>query len=290
MANRAGAADAIAQATILEIYDPDRSQAVINRTGRTQVASDWNRFTSAMSATVDSLLSRQGQGLAILGESTSSLTTARLKAAVRKRFEKAEFFEYEPLSRDNEIAGAKLALGRPARQVLHLNKAMVAVLLDADPLGTHPAHVHYAYQWASNRPNSHGQMSRVYAIESLMSISGSVADCRLGVRPSRIGSILAALAARLGAGGNDLTLAEEEEAFVKHILADIADNSGKGVVVVGPQHPPELHAMALAVNDKIRAIGSTLTLVEEPDGDRASHFDSIADLSSMLNYKQIDTL
>ncbi|MGD0390864.1 MAG: TAT-variant-translocated molybdopterin oxidoreductase [Tepidisphaeraceae bacterium] len=290
VANRAGASDAIAQASILEIYDPDRSQAVINRAGSTQVASDWGRFTNWMNATIDSLATNQGQGLAILGESTSSLTTARLKSAVLKRFPKAQFFEYEPLSRDNERAGAKLALGQPARQVAHLNKAMVLVLLDADPLGTHPAHVHYAFDWASNRPNAKRQMSRVYAIESAMTISGSVADCRLGVRPSRIGAILPVLAARLGAGGMDMTLAAEEEAFIKHLLADIADNPGKSLVLVGPQHAPELHALALAINDKIGAIGSTVTLVEEPDADRASHFESIADLTNKLKAKQIDTL
>jgi len=290
VANRAGASDAIAQASILEIYDPDRSRAVINRAGATQVASDWDRLSNWMSATIDSLTTNQGQGLAILGESTSSLTTARLKAAVVKRFPKAAFFEYEPLSRDNEIAGAKLALGRPARQVAHLNKAMVLALLDADPLGTHPAHVHYAFEWASNRPNARRQMSRVYAIESAMTISGSVADCRLGVRPSRIGAILSALAARLGAGGMDVTLAPEEEAFIKHLLSDIADNRGKSLVLVGPQHGPALHALALAINEKIGAIGSTLTFVEEPDGDRASHFDSIADLTNKLKARQIDTL
>jgi len=133
-------------------------------------------------------------------------------------------------------------------------------------------------------------MSRVHAIESAMTISGSVADCRLGVRPSRIGAILSALAARLGVGGADSTLATEEEAFITHVLADIADNSGKSLVLVGPEHEPVLHALALAINEKIGAIRSTLTLVEEPEGERASHFDSIADLTDKLKAKQIDTL
>ncbi len=115
-----------------------------------------------------------------------------------------------------------------------------------------------------------------------------MADCRLGVRPSRVGAILSALAARLGAGGTDSTLAADEEAFIKLLLADISNNSGKSVVVVGPQHEPALHALALAINDKIGAIGSTVTLVEEPD--EVNHFDSIADLTKRLKAKQINTL
>ncbi len=285
---RAGAADAIAQAAILEIYDPDRSTAVIHQVSGSRIAGDWNGFTGAMSSTIDSLASSGGDGLAILSESTSSQTTARLKAAVTAKFPKAAFFEYEPISRFNEIAGAKLALGRAARQVLHLDKAMIVALMDADPFGAHSAHVHYAGQWAVNRPNRHNEMSRVYAVESAMTLSGSVADCRLGVRPSRVGAILSALAARLGAGGTDSTLAADEEAFIKLLLADIANNSGKSVVVVGPQHEPALHALALAINDKIGAIGSTVTLVEEPD--EVNHFDSIADLTKGLKAKQINTL
>jgi molybdopterin-containing oxidoreductase family iron-sulfur binding subunit len=287
---RSGSADALSQASILEMYDPDRSQAFISRVGSSGVVSDWDKFGSAMSSTIDSLTSSQGAGLAILSEATSSMTTDRLKKAVLARMPKAAFFEYEPLSWDNEIAGTKLALGQPARQVLHLDKAMVAVFVDADPLGTHPAHVKYAGDWASNRPNKQKEMSRVYAIESAFTISGGVADCRLGARPSRIGAILSAIAARLGAGGTDSTLSAEEEAFVKHLLADIAANSGKSVVVVGAHHEPAMHAMSLAINDKIGAIGSTLTLLEEPNGDRAHHFDSLADLTKQLKAKQINTL
>ena len=256
-----------------------------------QMAGSWDSFTGAMSVTIDTLTSSQGDGFAILCEATSSQTTARMKAAVLKKYPKTAFFEYEPLSRDNERSGTKLAMGRPARQVLHLDKAMVVGLFDADPLGTHPAHVHYAGQWVTNRPNENREMSRVYAIESAMTTSGSIADCRLGVRPSRVGAILSTLAARgWGRAGRIRHLAAEEEAFVKHLLADISSNSGKSVVVVGPQHEPGLHALALAINEKIGAIGSTLTLHEEPDADRASHADAISDLTKRLKSKQINTL
>ncbi|HEX4053589.1 MAG TPA: TAT-variant-translocated molybdopterin oxidoreductase [Tepidisphaeraceae bacterium] len=286
---RSGAADAIAQASILEMYDPDRSKAVINRSGGNEIATDWDHFTSAMSSTIDSLTASPGSGLAILCEATASLTTTRLKAALAKRFPTA-FYEYEALSRDNERVGIKSALGQPARQVLHLDKAAVVVLLDADPLGAHPAHVRYAGDWVKHRPNKEKETSRVYAIESAMTISGSVADCRMGVRPSRVGAILSAIAAQVGLAAAAASLTAEEEAFIKPLIADLSANSGKSLVAVGPHHPAEMHAMALAINDKIGAIGSTLTLLEEPNADRPHHFDSLADLTKKLKAKQIDTL
>jgi len=287
---RSGAADAIAQAAILEIYDPDRSTAVINRTGNTPIAGNWDGFTGAMNPIIDTLTSSQGDGLAILSESSSSQTTARLKAAVAAKYPKAAFFEYEPISRYNELAGAKLALGQPARLVHHLDKAMVIALFDADPLGTHPAHVHYAGLWAMNRPNKQGDMSRMYAIESAMTLSGSVADCRLGVQPSRIGAILSAVSARLGAGGTDSSLSADEEAFIKPLLADISNNPGATVVMVGAHHEPAIHALALAINQKIGAIDSTLALLAEPNENVIDHVQSISDLTNRLKSKQVSTL
>ena len=93
---------------------------------------------------------------------------------------------------------------------------------------------------------------------------------------------------KVGRGWNGFDTGSEEEAFIKLLLADISNNSGKSVVAVGSQHEPALHALALAINDKIGAIGSTITLVEEPE--EVSHFDSIADLAKRLKAKQINTL
>ncbi len=111
------------------------------------------------------------------------------------------------------------------------------------------------------------------------SASGRRASRRF-CQPSRLGS----------AGGADSKLSGDEEAFIKHLLADIASHFGKSVVAVGCHHEPALHALALAINDKIGAIGKTLTLHEEPNGDRPHHFDSLADLTKQLKAKQINTL
>src|SRR6202034_2900116 len=165
---RSGSADALAQAAILEIYDPERSQGIIDRLHGSDVASDWNTFAAALNSALNSV------GLAILSEASSSQTFARLKSSVLKRFPNAALYEYEAISRDNEIGASKDVFGKPVRQVLHLDKAKIVALFDADPLGTHPAHVHYAGDWASNRPSEDGDWSRVYCVESAMTISGSV--------------------------------------------------------------------------------------------------------------------
>jgi len=284
-----GASDALAQASVLELYDPDRSKAVVDRTVNPQRESNWQSLVKALQGAMDGLA--EGRGLAILSQPTSSPTTARLRHAVLQRLRQASWYEYEPLSRDNEIAGSYQALGRAARQVLHLDKALVAVLLDADPLGTHPAHVRYANDWASLRCSADdGRMNRLYVAESTFSITGSVADQRLAVCPSRIAAILGVLAARLGVGAGDEPLSPEENQFVHRAAEELGQKRGRGVVAVGSHLAPQCHALALALNDAIGAIGSTLTLHEEPGGHWSNSVEAIADLTRQIKAGVIKVL
>ena len=163
------------------------------------------------------------QGLAILSQATSSPTRERLREQIARKYGKIQWVEFESLSRDNETAGSILALGKPARQVLHLDKASVVVCLDADPLLTHPCHTKYSSDWASRRRSADtGSMNRVYVAESTLTTTGSVADVRLGVLPSRISPILAALAAKLGVGSSSGQLSDDEQDFVNRAAADIS--------------------------------------------------------------------
>jgi MoCo/4Fe-4S cofactor protein with predicted Tat translocation signal len=284
--DKIGAADAFAQASVLELYDPDRSKTVMDRTRDDGVASDWGKFAAAMMSVLNS--PDLGEEIAILSESLSGPTTDRMKALVFKKYPKAQWFEYEPLSRDNEIAGSKLALGQAARQMLHLDQASIVVSFDADLLGTHPAHIRYASDWAARRDVSN--INRVYIAESAFSITGAVADERLALRPSRIGAVLGALAAKMGVGSSDEPLSPEERQFVDQAAADLTSHSGKSVVAVGSHLEPELQALALALNQAIGAFGATLTLHEDPAGDRDSHFQAIAELTSQMKSGNVKTL
>jgi MoCo/4Fe-4S cofactor protein with predicted Tat translocation signal len=292
VAGKVGAADAIAQASVLELYDPDRSTTVKSRNGGATFESDWDHFAAAMSPVLDALNSGGGAGLAILCESSSSPTTARMKSAVIKRFPKATIFEYEPITRASEIQGSQMALGQPARQMLHLDQATIVACFDADPLGAHPAHIRYASDWSSRRramADDFSQASRVYIVESAFTTTGSIADVRLPVKPSRVGTLLAALGAALGVGSAAGALSGEEQKFIDRLKTDIAANKGKSVVAVGSDQPPELHALGLAINNAIGAIGTTLTLLEQPESTNFSP-GSLADLARLLSGGGVDTL
>ena len=192
-----GATDVFAQAAILELYDPDRSRSVQRDDKSKEGEADWDAFTEFAREHFDRLRKNNGAGFRILAEANGSPTLVAMRAELLKSFPLAKWYEYESISEDNRRAGSKLAFGKAYRTDLALDKAQVIVCLDADPLGSHPAAVRYARDFAEGRQPDDGKMNRLYAIESRLSITGAAADHRLATRCGEIPLFAAALAETL---------------------------------------------------------------------------------------------
>jgi len=142
-----GASDYFQQASILTMYDPDRSRAVTNN-GR---ISSWVAFQAALGAAREKAGLKNGDGLRILSETVSSPTlTAQIKG-ILKELPGAKWHQYEPCGHHNAYRGAMLAFGRPVNTIYHLDKADVIVSLDADFLACGPTNLIYARQFAEKR-------------------------------------------------------------------------------------------------------------------------------------------
>jgi molybdopterin-containing oxidoreductase family iron-sulfur binding subunit len=287
-----GAADAFAQASVLDLYDPERSRPILQRSGGEPIQRRWEDFQRFANNHFARLRTGGGQGLAVLSRPTCGPTLLRLKREFLKTFPRATWHVYEPLHRDHEIAGARFAFGKPLRPQYHLDKARIIACFDADLLGLHPAHQRHASDWAVGRASGdQGRMNRLYVAESTYSITGSVADHRLPVRPSRVMHLLAALAAQVGAAGSTQTsLDPAEQRWVRQLAADIKQNRGTSVVAVGPGQPPEVHALAHVINAAIAAHGGPLIFTPEPMGEEPGCIESIRDLAQRMRAGQVSTL
>jgi MoCo/4Fe-4S cofactor protein with predicted Tat translocation signal len=166
-----GAADVFAQASILELYDPDRSQSVIRREGHQTVRATWDDF--AQFAREQLALLNRGQGLAVLSEASDSPSVAATSRRFAERFPGAQCFTYEPIKRDIIARGVPY----PYRQHLDLTAARIIVDLNADLLGRHPTALRNAHQFAAGRAPSE-TMNRLYAFEPSLSVTGAAADHR----------------------------------------------------------------------------------------------------------------
>src|SRR5262249_41686853 len=203
-----GATDLFAQASILGLYDPDRSQTVTYR-GQPRGYSD---FLAACQRALAKQRFQRGGGIRILtGSTTSPLLADQLlgkrSGSFLHEFPEFRWHQYEPINRDNSRAGAVLAFGEAVNTYYDFKKADVIVSLEADCLGEGPAALRYARQWAERRkpptanpPGSNQtSMNRLYVVESTPTITGASADNRLAVPSGEIENFARALARELAA-------------------------------------------------------------------------------------------
>jgi Fe-S-cluster-containing dehydrogenase component/anaerobic selenocysteine-containing dehydrogenase len=279
-----GKSNAWMQASLLELYDPDRSQWPVRGAAGQRQTATWDEFETFARAHFADLRSKRGTGLTILSEASSSPSLADLRGRWQASFPQARWYEYEPLSRDNEREGARLAFGRPYRAHLHLDQADVIVSFDSDFLMTHPAALKYAGDFAARRGGDGGTINRLYVLESNLTVTGGMADHRWAVRSSEMGVVLAQLAARLTDGN------AAQRATMAAIARDLEAHRGRCVVIVGPQQPPAVHARAHRLNAFLGAPGHTITFTEEPDRDRVPHWAAIARLADEMRRGTVQTL
>ena len=298
-----GASSALAQASILSLYDPDRSRHPIAGSGSQGRRVAWSEVDRSLAARFAALGERGGAGLAVLIEASSSPTRARLQERLRASFPQATWHEFEPISRDNEREGTRTAFGAPMRPQYDLARAEVVVCLDADLLGSHPAALTHARDFATSRRRiDSGTTSRWYALESAFSITGAVADERRPVPSRAIAGILAAIAHGLAAANVSLPAAVVEavapwasgepatSSLVAPIVADLLAHRGAGLIAVGSRQPPAVHALAACLNEALDAPGNTVTFAPSPDPDRPPHAAAIAALAADLEAGKVDTL
>ncbi len=300
-----GASSAVAQASVLELYDPDRSSRVMRGRGDEAAQSSWQEFDAFADELARRFDGNGGAGLAVLSESGSSPSLARLRERLRKRFPQSAWYEYEALSRDNERAGTEMAFGESYRTLLALDRARTIVCFDEDLLLDHPAAVRYARDFARGRRAEDGTMSRLHVVETGYSITGASADHRYPVAPSRIPAALGHLAARLflehalplpaAAGG----LRDLLQPFLDHpvgeqlagsMVDDLLAHRGESVVVVGPRQPAVAHALAHVINAALGNAGHTLRYATDARGGRETDARALRRLVASIDEGQVETL
>ena len=103
-----GASTAIIQAAILQLYDPDRSQAPRYK----GVEATWDSFQLEASRLAERLDRQRGRGLHLLLGARSSPTLQRQLEELLQRWPEARLYRHEPFEGDHYQA-AERSFGRP---------------------------------------------------------------------------------------------------------------------------------------------------------------------------------
>jgi molybdopterin-containing oxidoreductase family iron-sulfur binding subunit len=257
-----GATDVWMQASVLELWDPDRSQNVMNE-GR---ISTWENFTGAMQTVRQNLAANRGAGFHILTGRTTSPTLAAQIADLRRRLPEATLHVWESAGTENIREGSRIAFGRELDPVYNFTDAEIVVTLDHDFILEDPNHLTYSREFINGRRvrATNGSMNRLYAVESSHTVTGAKADHRLPLRASRIEAFTRALAGALGVPGMSAVLPQSNEGvdaekYMAAMVSDLQGARGRSLVVAGMNQPPVVHAIAHAINNALGNIGATVS-------------------------------
>jgi molybdopterin-containing oxidoreductase family iron-sulfur binding subunit len=254
-----GASDAFMQAELLALYDPERSQAVMQN-GQ---ISTWDALLGQLTTLAQKWKTNGGAGLRLLTRHETSPTFVEQIQRLLAKYPAARWHEHEPIG--VQSTGVRY----------HFDKAQVIVALDSDFLSFDPASLKYTRDFAAARriAENGSAMNRLYVVEPAPTLTGAMADHRIAMRPDEIEAF-----ARDLASGNGSKLAAA-------VHRDLRLNSGKGLVIAGRAQSPAVHNFARSLNESLGNAGVTVDYVAERSAAR-----DLGELVREIRAGEVETL
>lgn len=305
------------QASILDVYDPDRSRTATRRGNPVGYESAIAALRAKLYAGNEA---NKNLSVRVLTETVTSPTLTAYIKSLLAAFPKAKWVQYTAAGNESARKGLQTAYGRPVSLVYDFVKADVVLSFDADFTGSGPGAVRYSRDFADRRkirhtgktlaecaagrePGKpfkegvqHDALNRLYAVECMPTNTGAVADHRLPLKSAQIAALVRTVAAKLGVAGvtpsGDWSPAQV--VWVNELVKDLQSKAGKGIVVAGDHMPDWVHALVAAINEKLTNVGANkpVKLVEpvEARADKPEQNDDLAGLVKDAAAKQVDVL
>jgi len=304
-----GATDAFAQASVLQLWDPDRSPAVVQRltsgsksAGPDQSAiSSWAAFETTWRTREAALLGRRGDGLRILTGPVTSPTLRAQLTVLLQRFPLARWHQHMPLDDAAARAGAMAAFGRFVQPVLHLDRAQCVLALGSDPFSDGPGAVRHAADWsrqrAATRTAAHpggpsagrnGSAALLFAAEVAPGLFGARTDHRLPLPPVEIDALLWRVAQALNGSAAPRATDAAVARFEAELVSALRASGPASLVTAGACLSPDSHARVHALHQQLGAHGRTVDLLAPMA--LAPEAGTLQELLQALHAGAVDTL
>src|SRR5258706_14063168 len=281
------ATDIFSQASILTLYDPDRSQTPMYR-GETR---PWTQFIAEIRGLIqkegDGLKAKKGAGLRFLTETITSPSLAAQIKSILTDFPEAKWHQYEPANRDNARAGAMTALGQSGNTIYDFSKADRILSLGSDFLACQPGSLRYARDYSAKRRISgdKAEMNRLYVVESTPTTTGANADHRFSVKPGEMLEVAGAIGTE-----NNFPGSEHFAGWATAILHDLQQHRGASIVIAGDDQSPAIHAFAHAANNTLGNVGKTVFYTDPLEANSVDQTQSLRELVTDIDGGQVETL
>lgn len=264
-----GGLDSFAQASVLDLYDPDRSRT-FRKDGQPVERAEFEKFLAEKKKEWQA---QGGEGVALLLDEVASPTRARLVAQWQQKLPKAKVYQYEAITNRAAVQATEALFGKGVRQVPHFSICQRILSLDNDFLHLDRPKADSTARFLSGRKvekkGDTQNMNRLYVLESRYTLTGGMADHRMRVHASQMMKVAVALAKEVAALTGDAALQqaadavklvgtytprEDYEAWVKEIAKDLVEfKDGRSLVLAGPQQPVELHVLTALLNNALGA-------------------------------------
>ncbi len=277
------------QALVLDMYDPDRSTAPLEK-GQKRTRDDVTKTLRDLSTR---LKGDGGKSLAVITTAHRSPTLDTALRELRAQLPSARVVRYEPLDRTSSQEGTKLAFGRALEPVHALDQAMVIATFDCDAFANEGSPLKNARGWVANRDPERGRpLNRMYSVESIHSVTGANADHRLRLRSADVAQLVLALAQKVGVEGVAAAapLAPNAQKFLDALAKDLLANKSKSALLVGQTQPAAVHAVVALINHALGNVGSTVKYVRAFDDVTPAGPKALVELANAINSKQVDTV
>ncbi|HEV8203310.1 MAG TPA: TAT-variant-translocated molybdopterin oxidoreductase, partial [Pyrinomonadaceae bacterium] len=280
------ATDIFTQASILSLYDPDRSPTLTFR----EDIRTWTAFVADMRSRLDEQRPKQGAGIRFLTESIISPTFAALMKEVKTALPQANWHQYEPANRDNARAGAMMAFGQPVNTTYRFDLAQRVLSLDCDFLApTFPGYLRYSRDFIARRriSETNKEMNRLYVVETTPSNTGAIADHAWEVKPSEFEAVSNAIGSGTTSTG---TPANVNLPWIAPLVKDLQEHKGASIVLAGDNQPPIIHALAHAMNSALGNVGKTVFYTDPLEVNSVDHRNSLQALLADIDAGLVELL
>ena len=294
-----GGSSRFQQASVLDLYDPDRLKTV-ETDGHAVEVSEFDAFVSNLRT---QLKSTKGAETAIVLPDLVSPTAYRLLKKLTVQFPKLGLHRYEPINTDNESEALKRLLGKSVSAQVDYKKADRVISFDADFLGAGTSQVKDTRLFMTRRTPERA-MNRLYVFEPHFTMTGTKADHRYAVKASEIKATLVNFAKALKLNGLSFTpdvanlldttrtTHAVDQTILTKIAKDVIQNKRATAIVVGARQEPAVHALAFAINRALetRAVSyHKIPFATQPFNSKSSE-DSLASLVKSIKADKVKNL
>jgi len=289
-----GSANSFIQASILDLYDPDRLKNPYNGSIESTIP-DFKLFVKDISK---SFIENKGKGLAVLSNSFRSVSTKKIYDNFRSVYPESNWVAYDTVSQENALNGIESSIGVKALPVYHLEKADIVLTIESDFIGSDLNPIHNQKMFAKKRrvKTKTDKMNRLYSVESNLTCSGMMADHRLKIKPSEIYDFIKELNNMLvGSGIRGLKKIQSKSStfknnkIIKALVDDLVKNKSKSLISAGDSLDSSIHSLVYLINQALGNNNNTITYHGVEDAVLSSS-DAVENLIKNIKSGSIDTL